>query len=85
MKPLGYTGFVAQGGDWGDAVTEQLAVQAPPEPLGIPTNMPATVPDRIQKVLGSGGRPPSDLSSDGRYAYDQLGLFIRMSSLTLRS
>jgi hypothetical protein len=48
MKRLGYTRFVAQGGDWGDAVSEQMAVQAPPELLAIHTNMPATVPDDIE-------------------------------------
>ncbi|WP_341487629.1 epoxide hydrolase family protein [Pararhizobium sp. A13] len=72
MKRLGYTKFVAQGGDWGDAVTEQMAVQAPPELLGIHTNMPATVPDGIHKILEAGGPAPSDLTPEERRAYDQL-------------
>ena len=54
MKRLGYTRFVAQGGDWGNAVTEQMALLAPPELIGIHTNMPATVPDDIAKALQSG-------------------------------
>src|SRR3954463_12280404 len=59
MKRLGYTRYVAQGGDWGNAVTEQMALLAPPELIGIHTNMPATVPDDIATALGAGGAPPS--------------------------
>jgi Epoxide hydrolase N terminus len=55
MNRLGYTRYVAQGGDWGNAVTEQMALQTPPGLIGIHTNMPATIPDEIAKALGSGG------------------------------
>jgi pimeloyl-ACP methyl ester carboxylesterase len=77
MKRLGYTRFVAQGGDWGNAVTEQMALLAPPELAGIHTNMPATIPDDIAKALQSGGQPPSGLAADERYAYDQLDFFYK--------
>jgi len=77
MKRLGYTRFVAQGGDWGNAVTEQMALLAPPELAGIHTNMPATVPDEIAKALQAGGSPPSGLSADERTAYDQLDFFYK--------
>jgi pimeloyl-ACP methyl ester carboxylesterase len=77
MKRLGYTKFVAQGGDWGDAVTEQMALQAPPELLGIHTNMPATVPANISRALQYGEKPPADLSADEKHAFDQLDFFYR--------
>lgn len=77
MKRLGYTRFVAQGGDWGNAVTEQMALLAPPELIGIHTNMPATVPPDIEKALQSGSAPPSSLSVDERRAWDQLNYFYK--------
>jgi pimeloyl-ACP methyl ester carboxylesterase len=77
MKRLGYTRYVAQGGDWGNAVTEQMALQVPAGLVGIHTNMPATIPDDIAKSLQSGGPPPSSLSPDEKYAYDQLDFFYK--------
>jgi pimeloyl-ACP methyl ester carboxylesterase len=77
MKRLGYTRFVAQGGDWGNAVTEQMALLGAPELVGIHTNMAATVPDDIARALQSGGPAPSGLSADERYAYDQLDFFYK--------
>ena len=77
MQRLGYTRFVAQGGDWGNAVSEQMALQAPPELLGIHTNMPATVPDEIAKALAAGGPPPAGLSPDEQNAWDQLDFFYK--------
>ena len=72
MKRLGYTHFVAQGGDWGDAITEQMALLAPPELLAIHVNMAATIPPEINAALNSGNPPPANLSADEKYAWDQL-------------
>jgi pimeloyl-ACP methyl ester carboxylesterase len=72
MKRLGYTRYVAQGGDWGAFVVDQMGLQAPAGLLAIHTNMPATIPDDIAKTLQSGGTPPSGLSAEERRAYEQL-------------
>jgi pimeloyl-ACP methyl ester carboxylesterase len=77
MKRLGYTRFVAQGGDWGNAVTEQMALQVPPELIGIHTNMPATLPDDVSQALQFGTPPPSGFSADEQRAWDQLDSFYK--------
>src|SRR3981081_1261292 len=61
MQRLGYTRYVAQGGDWGNAVSELMALQQPPGLLGIHTNMAATVPADVSKALSVGGPPPAGL------------------------
>jgi pimeloyl-ACP methyl ester carboxylesterase len=75
MKRLGYTRYVAQGGDWGNAVTEQMALLAPPELIGIHTNMPATVPDDINAAALANAPAPAGLSADEKHAYEQLAYF----------
>ena len=75
MKRLGYTKFVAQGGDWGALITDLMGVEAPPELLGIHTNMAGAVPPEIDKAAFVGAPPPSGLSADERQAYDQLAFF----------
>jgi pimeloyl-ACP methyl ester carboxylesterase len=72
MKRLGYTRFVAQGGDWGAVVVDMMGVQAPPELIGIHTNMPGAVPPDIDKAAQSGAPAPSGLSADERLAYERL-------------
>ena len=75
MQRLGYDRYVAQGGDWGNAVTEQMALQTPPGLIGIHTNMPATVPDAIPEALKDGAAPPAGLSAEEQGAWDQLAYF----------
>jgi pimeloyl-ACP methyl ester carboxylesterase len=77
MKRLGYTRFVAQGGDWGNAVTEQMSLLGAPELIGIHTNMPATVPDDINTAALAGAPTPSGLSADEKHAYEQLAFFYK--------
>jgi pimeloyl-ACP methyl ester carboxylesterase len=72
MQRLGYTRFVAQGGDWGAIITDVLATQAPEGLLGIHTNMPGVVPPEIDKAIGAGGPTPPGLSADEALAYERL-------------
>jgi pimeloyl-ACP methyl ester carboxylesterase len=72
MKRLGYTKFVAQGGDWGAVIVDIMATQGHPELLGIHTNMPGIFPDDIDKAAFSGAPAPSGLSADEKLAYDRL-------------
>jgi pimeloyl-ACP methyl ester carboxylesterase len=77
MRRLGYARFVGQGGDWGNAVTEQMALQTPPELIAIHTNMPATIPDDVAKALQYGDPPPSAFSAEEQRAWDQLDFFYK--------
>jgi len=72
MKRLGYTKFVAQGGDWGAIITEIMGAQAPPELLGIHTNLPNVIPVDIDKAAFSGAPAPAGLSADEKVAYERL-------------
>jgi pimeloyl-ACP methyl ester carboxylesterase len=74
MKRLGYTGFVAQGGDWGSPVSNEMAKQGASELLGIHVNLPGTVPPEIAKALQAGAATPSGLPADEARAYEQLKL-----------
>jgi pimeloyl-ACP methyl ester carboxylesterase len=80
MKRLGYTRYVAQGGDWGALITELMGAQAPEGLIGIHTNMPGALPPKISKViasnvLGAGDPPPTDLSDEEQRVYDRLSFF----------
>ena len=74
MKRLGYTEYVAQGGDWGAIITDMLGVQAPPGLLAIHTNMAGALPDEIAKLLPA-GPPPTDLSTEEKESWDRLAYF----------
>jgi pimeloyl-ACP methyl ester carboxylesterase len=72
MKRLGYTKFVAQGGDWGAVITDLMGVDAAPELLGIHTNMPGIFPAEIDGAAFAGAPAPSGLSADEKLAYERL-------------
>jgi pimeloyl-ACP methyl ester carboxylesterase len=76
MKRLGYSKFVASGGDWGDPVTEQMAVRAPSNVMAIHLNMPSAVPPEIFQAL-QGGPVPAGLSAEEKHAYEQLDFFFK--------
>jgi pimeloyl-ACP methyl ester carboxylesterase len=78
MQRLGYTRYVAQGGDWGNAISEVMALQQPPGLLGIHTNMAATVPANVSKALAFHEAPPAGLTAEERNAWDQLVDFYGM-------
>src|SRR5262249_5581413 len=72
MKRLGYTRYVAQGGDWGAIVVDYMGVQAPPGLLAFHTNMPGCVPTDVDKAALAGDPPPSGLSAEEKHAYEHL-------------
>src|SRR5829696_1936168 len=75
MQRLGYTRYVAQGGDWGAPITSAIARQAPGGLLGIHVNLPATIPPDVGMVLSAGGPAPADLSEQERAAFDAIDTF----------
>lgn len=77
MERLGHSRYVAQGGDWGNAISEQLALQMPPGLLGIHTNMPAAIPPEMGQALAGGGDAPDGLGVDEQRAYGQLDFFFK--------
>jgi pimeloyl-ACP methyl ester carboxylesterase len=77
MQRLGYTEYVAQGGDWGNAISEIMALQQQPGLLGIHTNMAATVPANISRALAYNEAPPADLTAEERNAWNQLDFFYK--------
>ena len=80
MKRLGYTKYVAQGGDWGALVTEWMGVQAPPELIGIHTNFPGIVTPDIAKGTATGAPAPPGLSEEEKLMYEKLKVFFAKSA-----
>jgi len=72
MKQLGYTKFVAQGGDWGSIVTDHMGLLAPPELLGIHVNLPGIFPNEIDQAAFAGAPTPANLSAEEKVAYERL-------------
>jgi pimeloyl-ACP methyl ester carboxylesterase len=72
MKRLGYTRYVAQGGDWGALINDLMATQGHPELIGLHTNLPSAIPPEINKAAAAGGPPPSGLSAEEKRAYETI-------------
>jgi pimeloyl-ACP methyl ester carboxylesterase len=77
MRRLGYEKFVAQGGDWGALIVDMMGVQAPPELLGIHTNMAGAIPPEIDAAAFTGALPPSDLDDEEKQAFDHVAFFYK--------
>jgi pimeloyl-ACP methyl ester carboxylesterase len=77
MKSLGYTSYVAQGGDWGSVVVDLMGVQAPRGLLGIHVNMPGVIPPAIDAAAFAGAPVPAGLSADEKHAYEQVAAFYK--------
>lgn len=77
MKRLGYTRFAASGGDWGAIITDFIGVEAPPELIGIHTNMAGAMPLEIDKAAFAGSPAPSGLSDEEKFSYDRLAWFYK--------
>jgi pimeloyl-ACP methyl ester carboxylesterase len=75
MTRIGYTSYVAQGGDWGSPITTAMARQAPAGLLGIHLNLPATIPPEVGAILAAGGAAPAGLTAKERTAFDALVTF----------
>jgi pimeloyl-ACP methyl ester carboxylesterase len=81
MKRFGYDRFAAQGGDWGAIVTELMGANAPPELIGVHSNMPGILSPEISQALpvpgqlAPGGPPPAGLSADEQHAFEQISTF----------
>ena len=77
MKRLGYTRYVAQGGDWGALIVDVMATQGHPELIGIHTNMPGVVPPEIDKALWAGSPVPAGLTTEEKLAYEMLAFMYK--------
>ena len=77
MKRLGYDRYVAQGGDWGGLIVDQMGVQAPPGLIGIHTNMAGAIPQEVDAAAFAGGPPPAGLDAEERHSFDHVAFFYK--------
>jgi pimeloyl-ACP methyl ester carboxylesterase len=77
MKRLGYTRYVAQGGDWGAIINDLFATQGYPELIGMHTNLPAGIPPEINKAAAAGSPAPTGLSAEEKRAYETVVLLYK--------